>query len=160
MKYALIFCLGLLGLSSVYGQTRADLVQCFELAFEDPQMQELMNQEWGEVRTVYMVQDYAGRASATPFGELFKALDPQDFLGFPYEVVLVTAEMETALRAERNDASRSVLAVGGFIREQKLSLNIGGPLPGNPRESMVGSFVFEKSDGQWKVIQSYVQKNP
>ena len=160
MKYALMFCLAFMGTQLVYGQTKADIVQCLELAFDDPQMQELITQDWGEVITVYMVQDYAGGIQATTFGELFNTLDPQDFLGFPYEVVLITTEEAEELRTERNNASRSLLNVGGFIRGQKLSLSIGGPIPGDLRKSMLGSFVFEQTDGQWNIIQSHVQKNP
>jgi hypothetical protein len=159
MKQTLLLVITLTISQILIGQTKEDLLACIEKAFSAPEMEQFMEQEWGEVRTLYIVQR-RNNINQMPFFDLLNQLDPSDFFGFPYAIELIDEQQEEQLLKDRSERSRSVISVSGQFREPRLSMTIAGPLPGDLRKTMMGSFVFEKEAGTWDVIQSHVQKYP
>lgn len=144
-----------------FSQSKSDLISCLELAFSNPDMEKLVQEEWGESRTLYIVQNRQPNIDPLPFNLLMEQLSPDDFFGFPYEIELITNDQEELLRNDRSDGSNpGILSIGGMFRSNQLSLNIHGTLPSNLRKSILGSFVFEENGGEWTVRQSHVQVYP
>lgn len=160
MKYILTLAFAFLLVHSAIAQNKQDVVDCLGEAFAEAEMKQLLEEEWGEVNTVYIVNQVDSPARQSVFQELLSQLAPQDFQGFPYEVKLITEQERNEWMQDPNSFGRSILMLQGNFRANVLSMNITGPVPGNMRKYILGSFVFEKVEGGWQVIQSHVQVNP
>jgi len=160
MKHILTLAFAFLMMQSGMAQSKQDIVSCLEEAFAEANMKQLLEEEWGEVNTVYIVSQGDSPTRQSTFMELLNQLAPQDFQGFPYEVKLITEQERDELTMDPNSFGRSSLMLQGNFRDNVLSMNITGPVPGNMRKYILGSFVFEKVEGDWQVIQSHAQVNP
>ena len=142
-------------------QSENDLLSCLELAFSHPDMEQLVQEEWGESRTLYIVQRRRPNIDRLPFTQLLNQLGPEDFYGFPFPIELITEEQEEQLKQDRSQNGHlGILGVSGMFRSNRLSMNLSGALPSNFRKSIIGSFVFAQQGDNWTIEQSHVQVNP
>lgn len=142
-------------------QSKNDLISCLELAFSHPDMEQLVQEEWGEARTLYIVQRRRPNIDRMPFTQLLDQLGPEDFYGFPFPIELITEEQEEQLKQDNSQNGHlGILGVSGIFREDRLSMNLSGPLPSNFRKNVIGSFVFKKDDDKWTIEQSNVKIYP
>jgi hypothetical protein len=161
MKCVFTIAFAFLLFQSGFSQTKEDVVACLELAFTDDATEQLVKQEWGEVRTVYIVYSNQSQIPQGSFVDLVHQLDPQDFQGFPYEVVVITMEQRQQIDLDQNELGRAFIDLHGQFRGNNiLSMNFGGPLPGNLRKHLLGSYVFEREADGWKILQSQATVNP
>ena len=161
MRSLLTLALVAIAMQLGISQSKNDLISCLELAFSHPNMEQLIQEEWGDARTLYIVQRRDLNIDPMPFTQLLGQLGPEDFYGFPFPVELLTEEQEEQLRQDHSRYNQlGILGISGIFRGNRLSMSIGGSLPSNFRKSVIGSFVFKQDEDKWVIEQSNVKIYP
>jgi hypothetical protein len=148
--------------SLLFGQSRADLVECLKLALSTPEMEAALAQEWGEMQTLYLGKPSQRSFVAAGGQPDFQELETADFEGFHLPVVVINEEEIFHLPLEYREGG--LLRGGAAYREasgaESISLSLSANLPRNPRRWLTGTFVLRRQGDGWAIVQKSVQIQP
>ena len=141
-----------------FGQSSTDIVACLRACLQAPEMETAFTQEWGDLRPLYLRKSETPGVIRQPVIDKVEHLTTADFQGLTWEVIPATKEEITQLPAE--EMQFGILDANIAFRETRATVNFFVSLPLYPRKWMTASFLLQKKDAEWAIIQRSVELRP
>lgn len=156
---ALLLALSLSSSAILAQDEPSDVLACLRLCLDDSDMEAAFMQEWGELRTLYLLkQNPSVNRDNAQVVDAIDRLNESDFFDLRYSVVPVT-EAE-ARQLSDDTAEYNTLNTALQLDGQKATVQFSVNLVRYPRKWLVAVYALEKQEGEWFIAKKSVQIQP
>ncbi|HMQ47230.1 MAG TPA: hypothetical protein PKA00_07195 [Saprospiraceae bacterium] len=160
MKLSALLLALFLSSSAILAQNEhTDVLTCLKLCLDDSDMEAAFMQEWGELRTLYLVkQNPSINRDNALVTDAIDRLNESDFYDLRYSVIPVT---EVEARQLADDAAEfNTLNTVLQLEAQKATVQFSVNLVRYPRKWLVAVYALENIEGDWQIVKKSIQVQP